>query len=190
MKKTLKIQLLEEYNSIIKPTEKSLRRGDFVRKYGYSIPTQKALDTIKSYSPIIEIGAGHGYWASLLRKISTDIIAYDNFSWFEKKILLKDRLFTEVQKGDYRKIPKHPERTLFICWPPPESDMACDCIKTYKGLFFIFIGEKKGGCTANENFYNYLYTEFIMIKKLEIPCWPDFFDFMAVYKRKNILQIQ
>jgi len=45
--------------------------------YAYAIPTHAALERISWYSPVLEIGAGTGYWASLLSKIGCDVIAYD-----------------------------------------------------------------------------------------------------------------
>ena len=47
------------------------RRIDFVKKYAWAIPGPKALEEIKKYSPIIEIGAGAGYWKMCLESVIT-----------------------------------------------------------------------------------------------------------------------
>ncbi len=46
-----------------------------VSKYSWALPNEELLTEIASRSPIIEIGAGNGYWASLLSKKGADIIA-------------------------------------------------------------------------------------------------------------------
>ena len=40
-------------------------------------PKRIALRTILAYSPLVEIGAGTGYWARLLRQLGADIVCYD-----------------------------------------------------------------------------------------------------------------
>src|SRR5579883_1374914 len=54
----------------------SLRRF-YIQKYAHAIPTNTALTAIADFAPIIEIGAGTGYWAFLLRRRGVDIICYD-----------------------------------------------------------------------------------------------------------------
>jgi len=69
----------------------------FVRlreKYAYSAPSPKLLRLIAEYSPLIEMGAGNGYLASLLRAMGADIVALDAFpveegnNWFFNTVFL------------------------------------------------------------------------------------------------------
>ncbi|KAF4318472.1 hypothetical protein BBO99_00006974 [Phytophthora kernoviae] len=46
-------------------------------KYSWAIPDERALQIIKHYGPIVEMGAGSGYWARLLQLRGVDIVAYD-----------------------------------------------------------------------------------------------------------------
>ncbi|CEG41978.1 uncharacterized protein PHALS_12285 [Plasmopara halstedii] len=46
-------------------------------KYSWAIPDERALQIIKHYGPIVEMGAGSGYWARLLQLRGVDVIAYD-----------------------------------------------------------------------------------------------------------------
>ena len=52
-------------------------RGELVKQYSWAIPNNKAIETIVKYSPIIEIGAGTGYWGRLISKAGGDIVCYD-----------------------------------------------------------------------------------------------------------------
>ena len=64
-----------------------------IEKYSWAIPDTRALNILKSFSPLIELGCGKGYWSSLLKTMNVDIVAYDN----DKNI--KDT-FTIVNIGD------------------------------------------------------------------------------------------
>jgi hypothetical protein len=46
-------------------------------KYAWAVPDARALRIIASFSPIVEIGAGRGYWGSLLSKAGVDYIGFD-----------------------------------------------------------------------------------------------------------------
>jgi hypothetical protein len=73
---------------------------------GFVGPNQPALDSIAALSPIIEVGAGTGYWAALLRHAGADVVAYDeqppSLSSVGTEIGNRffNRQFTEVLRGD------------------------------------------------------------------------------------------
>ncbi|KAJ1391800.1 hypothetical protein B484DRAFT_284306 [Ochromonadaceae sp. CCMP2298] len=79
-------------------------------KYAWAIPNERALRILTSFSPLIEIGAGKGYWAALLRLVEVDILAYD------KKVAVD--CWTEVLKGGPKMLqqPEAEGRTLFLCY--------------------------------------------------------------------------
>lgn len=52
----------------------------YVEKYGCSRWTDAALDAIKSFGPIIEIGAGHGHWQHALTLRGGNVLAFDDGS--------------------------------------------------------------------------------------------------------------
>jgi tetratricopeptide (TPR) repeat protein len=81
-------------------------RDSLVRKYSWAIPDEEALATIGSYTPLVEIGAGTGYWAALLRKRGADMIAYDSHLAETGKIALSLR--AKVGQKYWR------ERRLFL----------------------------------------------------------------------------
>ena len=56
-------------------------RAGLVRRYGLAIPTDEAIAACVARSPLVEIGAGLGYWASLIAQQGGDIAAYDDWSW-------------------------------------------------------------------------------------------------------------
>ncbi len=54
-------------------------RYDLIKKYAFAVPTIDTIKIIQELSPIIEIGAGNGYWAYILNQVKVDIIATDKY---------------------------------------------------------------------------------------------------------------
>lgn len=150
-------------------------------KYAFAIPNDDALRKIAKYSPIVEIGAGKGYWANLLSLRGVDIVAYDNW-----KNLKRKRWF-DVQYSDESVVKQHGDRTLFLCWPPNDNEMAFNALKQYTGETVIYIGEEKDGCTGTNSFFKFLKKNFNEKEKIEIPKWPQMHDSMTIFKRKSFL---
>jgi hypothetical protein len=163
-----------------------MSRTDLVLKYSMAVPTQEALDALARYAPLIEIGAGGGYWAYLLRKQGVDILPYDIDPPSEHNNTYRDGPleWVPILKGGPKKIKEHPDRTLFLCWPPYGESMAVKCLKYYEGDVLIYIGEPGGGCTANDAFYELLRKQFSLEDYIEIPQWEGVHDVMSVWRRK------
>lgn len=62
---------LPDFNAIDK--EKMTIRG----RFSWSVPTKEALDVLAAHAPLLEIGAGNGYWAGLLHRRRVDLLAFD-----------------------------------------------------------------------------------------------------------------
>ena len=57
------------------PTEEALNA--LAQRYSYVFPDDHALATIARLGPLVEMGAGTGYWAFCLRALGVDIVAVD-----------------------------------------------------------------------------------------------------------------
>jgi hypothetical protein len=147
------------------------------REYAYAIPTQEALEEIAAHGPVVEIGAGSGYWAMLLSQL-TDVVAYDTGAWrFTKK-------WFEVNRGGPKKVRDHHDRTLFLCWPPYNTPMAVKTLKLYRGDIVAFVGEGNGGCTAGDDFFEQLEREWSEVQTVWIPQWNHIHDYLSIWKRR------
>lgn len=144
-----------------------------IKHYSWSIPTDLALQTIKKYQPIIEVGAGTGYWAGRLAEIGVDIVAYDNFLM---DIHTKTRWY-EVKNGDEHAILAHSNRTLMLCWPPNVgSTLASSALDLYKGEYLIYIGDlgSKYNITGDQMFFRMLTNNFKIVETIPLKNWPWF----------------
>jgi len=52
-------------------------RPELIAKYAFSIPVIGILEIIADYSPLVEVGAGTGYWAMCLTEVGAEIDAFD-----------------------------------------------------------------------------------------------------------------
>lgn len=159
-------------------------RSTLASKYAWAVPTDEALEVLAGVAPILEIGAGTGYWASLLRERGVDILAYDtnpyenhwcNGSW------------GDVLIGGTEQAGLHPDRALFLCWPPYNTSMAGDALKLYTGSTLVLVGEAEGGCTGGDDLWDQLDADnWCEVKYLDLPNWPGIHDNLSVWHRGGI----
>lgn len=160
----------------------SLHNHDFVgyrdrvtSSWTWAIPAPESVAwivTILDGRPVVEIGAGCGYWAWLLAQSGVDVNAYDLYpvgheqSWYSPEFMLrKGRSGKPVDVQEFYPIkqagvealtlPENQDRVLFTCWPMMEK-WAGDMLLTYQGPGVIYIGEGPGGCTGDPVFHKLL----------------------------------
>jgi hypothetical protein len=166
----------------------SALREKMCQAYSWAIPDEEAIRTLAQFSPLVEIGAGRGYWTALLQKMGADIVAYDlnpphthQNAWHPKD---GTPSYTSVFVGGPEVVRDHQDRNLFLCWPPYDDPMAYNCLYWYRGKHVIYIGEGHGGCTGDDKFHNTLERDFELIMRVEIPVWRGIHDSLEVWERK------
>ena len=157
--------------------------------WAWAVPDEAAIQTLVEHSPIVEIGAGTGYWARLAAEAGADIVAYDSrppvagrkkvVAWAEET-----GTYFPVRRGGPGMVRFHQDRTLFLCWPPHGHDMAIDSLRRYEGGTVLYVGEY-GGCTGNNSFHEALEQDWALARVVPIPQWHCFHDRMFILKRKG-----
>lgn len=165
--------------------------------YAYAVPTPSAINTILKYGPIVEIGAGTGYWASMLEKAGAKVIALDSVptssSGPEENEKQQNEFhanvpaFIKVSRGDTSALRKFATFSLFACFPPPDDPMALDALRLFTGQHFIHIGEWEG-FTGTSEFETHLFSNFELVERVELPNWQDTCYDLTVWKRKSATQ--
>jgi len=155
-------------------------RKELVPEFSWAIPNNAALSIINRYSPIVEIGAGTGYWAYCLSQLGCDIIAFDKTPYIN--YWCKGQWF-DVEKADNSIIKEHSDRALLLIWPPYNTSMAYETLSLYKGNTFIYIGEGYGGWTGSDSFFELLDKEWTLIEEVYIPRWWGIRDSMYIYQK-------
>jgi len=161
------------------------RRVACVRRYAFGVPNGAALAAIERCAPIVELGAGTGYWAYLLRNRGVEVVAFDlappdqapNAYRFEP------RTWTEVKTGGVEILDQYPDPTLLLCWPGYKDAFADEALRAYSGQVLIYIGEPAGGHTANPAFFERLRNEWVLSEQVAIPQWPGAHDALSIFHR-------
>jgi hypothetical protein len=164
------------------------RRRELASLFSWAIPTEPALAILAKHAPLLECGAGMGYWAALLRARGVDALAYDlappgavRNAWHRRG----RQPWTEVQSASAASAARrHRERTLVLCWPPYDDDAASyGALRAYRGDALIHIGERDEGATGSVRFHRELKLNWTLDEELELPHWPRLRDRLMVYRR-------
>ncbi len=162
-------------------------RDAFVDNFSWAVPSVKAIEEICKFADgklILEVGAGNCFWAFLIRLNGQRIVASDNFS---SHGATKSRSFIpEMFPMDgVEAIQKIQSNVLFICWPGFEDPMAANCLRAFTGNKFIYIGEGRDGCTADDGFFDLLEQDWNKVGHVDIPTWFGIHDSLSFYERKE-----
>jgi hypothetical protein len=160
-------------------------RHELVKTHAWAIPTEDAIDTIVKHSPegVVEIGAGTGYWARLISARGIPVAAFDQDPHHNAQA---EGEWFEVFEGGPEKATDFPERSLFLCWPPYDTDMAYESVLAYDGDTLLYVGEGPGGCCGNDVFHDLLQGEWTELEEeyVALPQWPGIHDHLEVWSRK------
>lgn len=161
-------------------------RLSLVREFAWALPDEEAIQLVASYSPIVEIGCGLGYWAALVEDRGGDVVAYDACLDPDSNIYVSDSgAWVDVRIGGPLAAAQHPDRALFLCWPPYDDTLAFDSLAAYRGDTVIYVGEGEGGCTGDDMFHILLSEEWERVADHRIPRFAGINDTLTVYRRRN-----
>lgn len=166
-------------------------RDEIICKFGFAMLTSKIVETLRQFSPILEIGAGSGYWSYELQKVGVDVIATDPGTGkyrFDRADVNggKWKFWTEIEKlTALEAIAKYPHRSLLTVWPDYDDPWAATALKTYSGDTVLYVGEGSGGCTGDEEFHSLLDLHFPAKTVVEIPQHYGIHDVLHICQKEN-----
>ena len=137
----------------------------------WATPTFNVIKYIKEIveeKPVLEIGAGYGLWAALLKMVGCNIIATDDYSWMKHNNGTSKETYTDIENISYGDaLAKYNEyKILFLCWPHPKGYMTYNTLQKFtegnKGETLIYIGEEDFTITGGINFQKYLEKNWIV----------------------------
>lgn len=146
---------------------------DFIcRFYAFAVPNKDVIEEITRCSPVVEIGSGTGYWASVLQKKGCDITAVDSspVNVHANEYHGNVPAFSNVQKGSSAMLRDKAFRhhALLLCYPPPDSEMALECLQDFRGKVLLYVGEWDGD-TGTKSFQKYVLKHFRLEKVIDLP---------------------
>ena len=164
--------------------------------YAFAAPTDAAVATLGEASDRwVEVGAGTGYWASLMRAAGMDVVAVDSdppgcargneyhgdaAGWTE---VVRGGTETPLRLRDEEGFP----RALFLCYPPPNASVASEALDSLLeagGRTVAVVGEWDGN-TADAKFAHALSRSFRLARRRRLPQWGDTAHELTVWTRRD-----
>jgi hypothetical protein len=145
-------------------------------QFSWAVPTDEAIDVIAAHvSRVVEIGCGSGYWAWLMRQAGVTVAAVD--------VRLPAVAWHPIERDSELASARHPDKALFLCWPPWGTTMADRALASYAGPCVIYVGEWNRG-SGTPGFFARLARDFAMIAHVQIPQWYMRTDSLMVFRRR------
>jgi hypothetical protein len=155
--------------------------------YAYVVPSDSTLATLAALGPLVEVGAGTGYWAHRLRSIGVDIVAFDQAPVDgdrANRYHSRGRPWTRVEQGDQTVLTGHSDRGLFLCWPPLFSSLG-DCLTYYGGDTIACIGDG-GYRTARLDHLHESFTKVASAPVRALDPYPGVRPQLTIWKRRRV----
>lgn len=161
-------------------------RSSAIYAFSYSIPSFEVLDELANLGPVVEMGAGSGYWAWMLSQQGVMIECFDSESH------LQSPKWFDVKKGDPTDLSRFKNSTLLMVWPPSDSTFSESCLDHYPGQNLVYVGNLSDTGpesnalpkTATPAFHKRLLENFRLVKTIELPHWPGFKDHAYFFRRE------
>ena len=168
------------------------QRRELAALFSWAIPAPGVLGMLSQHAPLVECGAGTGYWSALLRILGTDVVACDiappGAGARNRYHAAARRPWTEIgQASAVAAIRANQDRTLFLCWPPFDDDGASyAALRAYRGDVVIYAGGGPGGATGTVRFHRELELNWHPAEQAALPAWPGLRDRIVVYQRNPV----
>jgi hypothetical protein len=165
-------------------------RRTFCQQYSFAIPSEAALALIAQHAPILEVGAGTGYWAHELSQRGVDIVATDVVVSSEADehphYGFNKQWHLVLEMPGVEAVARFTDRTLLLIWPSYFDKWAAEVLAAFPGDTLIYIGESEGGCCADEDFFRLLDNHWEEKETLDLPQWFGIHDYLTLYQRKAV----
>jgi hypothetical protein len=163
-----------------------LVRRAFVANWGFSIPCADAIKALHSISPLVELGAGSGYWTALMRAAGADMVATDTVSEGSPGYDLTAGLHCEIEPlGGVAAVRAYPNRNVFCSWPSEGEDWCAEAAAAMQpGRYLGLISKGRGGNVGSDALFDLLDKAFTPKGQIAIPQFPGSDDGLAFYQRR------
>lgn len=160
-------------------------REEAISRYCFAVPCVEAVKLLVSLSPLLEVGAGSGCWAKLVRAAGGVVVATD-LCGLEMSGYSRLWLGEAVERLDASDaVRRWPECNVFVSWPSYSMPWAREMAeKIAPGRTLAVIGEDRSGCTADAGFFDLLGSGYDEVGSVRIPQWPGIHDVLTIHVRK------
>lgn len=159
-------------------------RKAFVRTWGFAIPCREAVSALRNLGPLLEIGAGSGYWSAMLAAAGHDVIATDlNAGVTRYGTTVGSRAFIQQLSGA-EAVQAYPERDVFCSWPAAGEGWATEALRLVRpGRAIALVLDDRPGITGDESLRAFLRDQCEPIGDVALPQFPGVRDRLLFYRR-------
>jgi hypothetical protein len=163
------------------------RRRELASRFSWAVPTEAALSLIGDHGPILEVAAGTGYWAAMLRRRGIDVRPTDAEppGTGVNRFHPAGRAWLDMERASaVAAVRAWPGRSLLICWPPPDDDTAgYAAVRAHTGDTVLYVGGGADGPTGTPRLHRELDLNWVVTDELALPSWPGIPDRLTVWRR-------
>lgn len=161
-------------------------RAEFIARFGFAILDAATIAYLAKFSPLIEVGAGCGYWAYELRRAAADVVATDPGTGRYRDLDEGwTKPYVEIERLDGKAaVDKYRGRALLMVWPDLNDPWSVETVATYAGNTVLLIGEGRDGCTGTPELFDRLETDFVPRDEVAIPTFWWVHDSLTVWERR------
>lgn len=167
-------------------------RDDHIKRFGFAVLTEEVVETLAAQigreTPIVEVGAGSGYWSYELTQAGFNSLPTDpgGGRQFGTYSCFWEVRYMPVESIDaIEAVARYDDRTMLMVWPSYLADWPVEALSAYRGDRFVYVGEARDGCTANDRFFDYLDAHFDLISEIAIPRFFGINDQLFIFDRKD-----
>lgn len=161
-------------------------RCDFIKRFGYFIPTMELIDVILHLNGFwLSIGCGRGYTEHIMRMNGINIISTDKYPIEINPYFSGDghliNNYTNIELMDAEAaIKQYPDRHVFMSWASKDESWAFDACKNIQpGNYLIYAGDYKN--VADRKFYRLLDTKFVKLIEVKGMSFNEINDTVSIY---------
>ena len=167
--------------------------------FACAIPNEAALGAIaRLHTPVVELGAGSGYWGAVLRARGVECILYDAAPPSLGMNSIYRHSFAPVSEGSAEVLKHHPGHALLLVWPCDPRALATavpwdvHALACFDGDIVLHVGELKDDTarssrvTSSPALFRRLQADFWCEQRIPLETWPLMSDELSVWKRRKI----
>lgn len=159
-----------------------LARDRFIGEIGYGVPCREAIQACVKASPLLEVGAGTGFWAALIARAGGDILATDPGVMKYRFTVARHRPL--VAQDGVSAVQANPDRNVLMVWPCYDENWAAQVARAMlPGRLLLLVSEGMGGCVGDDDLFRTLDHDFTLEETIRVPVWPGIGDYMTVHRK-------
>lgn len=167
-------------------------RWQVIEEFGFPIVTDALVDSLAIIGremPILDAGCGTGYLAWELKQRGVTVLPVDPEPFTFINATPKRQWLEPVRLPAQQVAVQHPDHALLLSWPSLKRPWPLETLQAYTqagGQCLILIGEGRGGCCADDTFYDWLHSgDSPWQDVVEVPMenWVGIHDHCLIYRR-------